>query len=125
MIKLSSRGDFKKVTKYLQDIDPHFIQNRLDKYGQMGVEALKKATPKDTGKTAESWYYTVSVRDGSASITWANSNENQGIPIVVLIQYGHGVHGGGYVQGRDFINPAIQPIFDAISDSLWNEVRNK
>lgn len=125
MVRLSSKGDFSKITKYLQDIDPHFIYNRLDKYGQMGVDALREATPKDSGKTAESWYYKPFVGDGFASITWNNSNTNNGIPIALLIQYGHGMPHGGYVQGVDYINPALQPVFDAISTSLWKEVIGK
>ena len=125
MVKLSSRGDFSKTTKFLQDIDPHFVYNRLDKYGQLGVEALRVATPKDTGKTADSWDYTITVGKERASITWTNSNTKNGIPIALLIQYGHGMPHGGYVQGIDYINPALKPIFDAITDSLWKEVKSK
>lgn len=122
MIKLSSKGSFKNTTKFLQGIDPHYVQNRLKVYGQLGVEALRDATPKDTGKTAESWDYDYFVSDNYARITWTNSNTKNGIPIALLIQYGHGMPNGGYVQGIDYINPALAPIFEAIADSLWKEV---
>ena len=125
MIKLSSKGDFSKAIKYLQSIDPRYVYNRLNKYGELGVEALEKATPKRTGKTASSWYYTINVGDSSASITWNNSNSNQGVPIALMIQYGHGMPNGGYVRGTDYINPALKPVFDAIVDSLWSEVTRK
>lgn len=88
----------------------------------MGVEALASATPVDTGKTASSWYYKVDYNEGSASITWSNSNVNDGVNIAVILQYGHGTGNGGYVVGRDYINPAIAPIFDKITEHVWEEV---
>jgi len=88
----------------------------------MGVDALRDATPKDTGKTADSWGYEIIVNNGSASIVWTNSNQNHGVYIAVLIQYGHATRGGGYVQGRDYINPAMRPVFDKIANDAWLEV---
>ena len=123
MVKLSTKGDFKSITKFLNNLNPHHIYNRLDKYGRMGVEALANATPKRTGRTAASWYYTVSVGEDYASIDWFNSNENEGVPIALMIQYGHGMPNGGYVRGVDYINPALEPIFEAIKDGLWKELR--
>lgn len=126
MIKLSSsKGAFRKTTKWLQSIDPHYIFNRLDKYGQLGVERLREYTPRDTGVTAESWTYKVFVGEDRASITWDNTNRKDGVPIALMIQYGHGMPHGGYVQGIDYINPALEPIFEAIKDSLWKEVSGK
>lgn len=122
MVKLSTRGDFRGITKFLNHLNPHHIYNRLDKYGQMGVEALKQATPKRTGRTAASWYYEVEIGKESASITWNNSNTNEGVPIALMIQYGHGMPNGGYVRGVDYINPSLEPIFEAIKDSLWKDL---
>lgn len=122
MVKLSTRGDFKGITKFLNNLNPHYIYNRLDKYGRMGVEALQEATPKRSGRTAASWYYEVDVGEYSASITWNNSNVNEGVPIALMIQYGHGMPNGGYVRGIDYINPTLEPIFEAIRDSLWKDL---
>lgn len=94
----------------------------LDKYGKEGVEALAMATPIDTGETAASWVYTIERTNGSASIVWSNTHVVNGLNIAVLLQYGHGTRQGGYVVGRDYINPAIQPIFDKIAKNAWKEV---
>lgn len=126
MINLSTGGSgFKNTVKWLQSIDPHYIYNRLDKYGQLGVERLREATPKDTGLTANSWTYHVHVGDDSAVIYWDNTNRKDGVPVALMIQYGHGMPHGGYVQGIDYINPALAPIFEAIKDSLWKEVTKR
>ena len=122
MIKISNRGDFSKTYKFLNGVSKGDIFHRLEAYGKEGVNALASATPVDTGITAASWNYKISKRDGQVTITWTNSNLANGIPIVVLLQYGHATRNGGYVQGRDFINPAIQPIFDKIAESAWKEV---
>lgn len=122
MVKFSTRGDFKGVTKFLNNLNPHHIYNRLDKYGQMGVEALAAATPKKSGLTAASWYYEIDVGENSAAIKWNNSNKNEGVPIALMIQYGHGMPNGGFVRGVDYINPALEPIFEAIKDRLWKEL---
>lgn len=95
----------------------------LNQYGQEGVEALRAATPKDTGTTANSWSYAVHKGTGSITITWSNSNIVDGVPIAVILQYGHGTRNGGYVQGTDYINPAMKPIFDKIAQRAWEEVK--
>lgn len=94
----------------------------LDKYGRMGVEALSAATPVDTGLTARSWYYEIERKNGRVSINFCNSNIQNGIPIAVILQYGHATGNGGWVEGRDYINPALRPIFDEIAESAWEEV---
>ena len=94
----------------------------LDKYGREGVKALESATPVDTGLTARSWYYEIKKTNGSVSISFYNSNIQNGIPIAIILQYGHGTGTGGWVEGRDYINPAIQPIFDKIAEKAWKEV---
>ena len=121
MIKLSTKGNFKKLTKFLNRLNPKYIYRQLDKYGKMGVDALREATPKRTGKTSESWYYEIQVGDESATITWNNSNENQGVPIALMIQYGHGMPHGGYVSGINYINPALRSVFELIQKNIWNE----
>ena len=94
----------------------------LDKYGREGVAALASATPIESGKTASSWYYEIKNSNGSATISFYNSNVNKGVPIAIILQYGHGTGTGGWVQGRDYINPAIQPVFDRIAEEAWREV---
>lgn len=122
-ITFKQKGSFKHINGRLEAWleKKHF--GRLDKYGKMGVEALKAATPVDTGKTADSWSYEIVRTKNSVKIVWSNSNTTvDGIPIVVLLQYGHATGYGTYVQGRDFINPAIQPVFDKIAAKVWKEV---
>lgn len=101
-----------------------FFRN-LEKYAREGVTALASATPVDSGETAASWDYEIQKGNGKVSIYWTNSNINDGVPIAVILQYGHGTNGGGYVQGRDYINPAIRPIFDKIAENAWKEVTSK
>lgn len=125
LITISNKGDFSKTIRFLQKASEIRFNKILNKYGQIGVDALREATPKDTGKTAESWSYTINVGIDSATINWTNSNQNKGLYIAVLIQYGHGLKGGGYVQGYDFINPAMKPIFDEIAEAAWMEVISK
>lgn len=122
MISFRQKGDFSKLTKYLEKVKEGFDVGILDKYGQAGVRALASATPVDTGLTANSWYYKIEKSKGSVSITFYNSNIQNGVPIAVILQYGHGTKNGGWVQGRDYINPAIRPIFDAIVEDAWKEV---
>ena len=107
---------------FLKDLKARKYLNKLDKYGRLGVNALAKATPVDTGKTAASWRYEIESNENSVSIKWINSNENKGENIAVLIQFGHGTTNGGFVKGRDFINPALQQIFDKIVQDVWKEV---
>lgn len=122
MITIKQKGDFKKLNRYLERLLNVIKRGELDKYGRMGVDALMAATPVDTGKTAQSWYYEVKHTNGGASIVFRNSNINDGVPIAIILQLGHGTGTGGYVAGRDYINPAIQPIFDQIANDAWKEV---
>lgn len=122
MIRFRHKGDFSKTTRYLERVKSAIGLGILDKYGREGVSALASATPVDSGLTANSWYYEVTHTKGSAKITFFNSHVNQGVPIAVILQYGHGTGTGGWVQGRDYINPAIQPIFDKIANEAWREV---
>lgn len=124
MIRFEQKGDFKKTTSFLQSMKERRFLDKLDRYGKEGVVALSSATPVKTGKTAASWDYEIKKTENSYSIIWKNSNVNNGVLIAVLIQYGHGTGWGGYVQGRDYINPAMRPIFDNIAESAWREVEN-
>lgn len=118
------RGNFKKTLRFFNYISGRSYLNVLDKYGQEGVAALSAATPVDSGETAASWTYDIERTDSVTRIAWVNTNQNQNVLIAILIQYGHGTATGGYVEGRDFINPAIRPVFDKIADSVWKEVAN-
>lgn len=122
MITFRQRGDFSKFTNYLERLKEVAKKSDLDKYGREGVAALSSATPVRTGATANSWYYEINHQNGSVSISFYNSNINKGVPIAIILQYGHGTRNGGWVQGRDYINPAIQPIFDRIANDAWEEV---
>jgi len=115
-------GDLKGTRGFLNRLKQDRFVDRLDKYGQMGVKALRDATPRDTGKTANSWDYVIEQTKDSVTITWTNSNENRSIPIALLIQYGHATRNGGWISGIDYINPALKPIFEQIAMSAWKEV---
>lgn len=122
MISFSHKGDFSKLTRYLERVKNAARIGILDKYGKEGVAALASATPVDSGLTASSWSYKVENSSGSATISFYNSHVNQGVPIAIILQYGHGTGTGGWVQGRDYINPAVQPLFDRIAEEAWKEV---
>lgn len=122
MITFRQKGDFSKLNSFLEKAKEAVKLSDLDKYGREGVSALASATPVDSGKTAGSWYYEIKRQNGSVSITFNNSNINNGVPIAIILQYGHGTRNGGWVEGRDYINPAIRPIFDKIVDNAWREV---
>lgn len=122
MIKFKHKGDFSKVTKYFERIKKGINLYSLEKYGRKGVEALASATPVDTGLTARSWYYELEDKNGTVRISFCNSNIQNGVPIAIILQYGHGTRNGGWVEGRDYINPAIQPLFDEITKNAWKEV---
>ena len=122
MITFRQRGDFSKLTNFLERAKEAVHLGNLDKYGQEGVAALASATPVDTGQTANSWHYKIEQTNGSVSIGFYNPNIQNGVPIAIILQYGHATRNGGWVQGRDYINPAIQPIFDKIADTAWREV---
>lgn len=122
MITLTTKGDFSRTEKFLNKLKEFGRISDLDKYGKLGVQALKEATPKNTGKTADSWDYEIRHSGNKASIVWTNSNIQNGVPIAVIIQYGHGTGWGKYVNGIDYINPAMQPVFNEIADRVWEEV---
>ena len=122
MISFRQKGDFSKLTRYLEKAKNAVKIGDLDKYGREGVAALSSATPIDTGLTASSWKYEIEHRNGSVTISFLNTNIQNGVPIAIILQYGHGTKNGGWVQGRDYINPAIQPIFDKIAENAWREV---
>jgi hypothetical protein len=122
MIRFKVSGDYSKANKYMTRVQ-HAVKNiDLTKYAERGVAALVSATPVESGKTANSWYYTIEKDSKSATINFNNSNIQNGVPIAIILQYGHGTGTGGWVQGRDYINPAIQPVFDEIANSAWKEV---
>ena len=122
MITFRHKGDFSKLTRFLEKAKETVRLGDLDKYGREGVAALASATPIDTGLTASSWYYEIENNNGRATISFHNSNIQNGVPIAIILQYGHGTGNGGWVEGRDYINPAIQPIFDKIVNNAWREV---
>ena len=123
MINIRQKGDFKNLSSFLEKTKEKLNLGLLDKYGREGVAALQAATPKDTGKTSESWYYKIERKNGSVSLTFHNSNQNKGVPIAIILQYGHATGNGGYVDGVDYINPALRPIFDKIAEEAWKEVK--
>ena len=122
MISFRQKGDFSKLTRYFVRVKESAKLKDLDKYGRMGVAALESATPIDSGLTARSWYYDITEKNGVIRLDFRNSNIQKGVPIAIILQYGHGTGTGGWVEGRDYINPAIQPIFDKITENAWKEV---
>lgn len=124
MIKIKTTGSFDRSIRFLNFLYRKDFLRSLNGYAEEGVAALSAATPVLTGKTAASWYYSIKTSRNSIKITWCNSNMADGTPIAILIQYGHGTKSGYYVQGRDYINPAIQPVFDNIAENVWREVTN-
>lgn len=123
MITVRQRGDFKNLTSFLERSKEVFNLGILDKYGRQGVASLQASTPKDTGKTAESWYYKINRNNGTVSLSFHNSNENKGVPIAIILQYGHATGNGGYVEGIDYINPALKPVFQKLADEAWKEAK--
>lgn len=125
MIKVTHKGSFSNTERFLNAMSKKDFMAVLQRYGERGVEALSAATPKNTGRTAESWTYEITgSKQTGYTIYWNNSNENDGVNIALLIQYGHGTGWGGYVQGNDYINPALRPIIDQLAEELWSEVRS-
>ena len=122
MISFRQKGDFSKLDRYFEKLREAAKIGVLDKYGRAGVKALSSATPTRTGVTAASWSYKINRKNGSASLNFYNSNINEGVPIAIIIQYGHGTGTGGWVEGIDYINPAIQPLFKQLADDAWKEV---
>lgn len=123
-ITFRHKGDFSKTEKFFNSLLKLDYLNVLERYGQAGVAALASATPKDSGLTAASWDYEITHNGKETTIAFTNSNINNGVNIAIILQYGHGTRNGGYVAGRDYINPAIQPIFDKIANEAWREVTN-
>lgn len=124
MIRAESKGNFRKTESFLKRLLKGDIFSDLDRYGQMGVEALSESTPIDTGLTAKSWQYRIINDTNRPGIEWYNTNTVNGTPVAIMIQYGHGTGTGGYVNGRDYINPAMRPIFDKIADEIWKKVKS-
>lgn len=117
-----SRGSTQHMESFLNSMQRMDVRGILEPLAQEGVAALAAATPVDTGLAASSWGYEIDVSAGSTKITWTNSDIENGFPVAIMLQYGHGTGNGGYVQGRDYINPAIRPIFDGIADAVWKVV---
>jgi hypothetical protein len=124
MISINHKGNFTKTEQFFRGVVTSDYVRVLEKYAREGVSTLASATPVDSGETANSWDYEIRHYPGGASITWTNSNVVDGVPVAILLQYGHGTRNGGYVQGRDYINPALKPIFEKIASELWGEVNN-
>lgn len=121
MLKVRVKGDFGNTEKFLGKLENKVSIDLFEKYGREGVAALKSATPVDSGLTAESWYYTVERQNGSISLNFHNSNINDGVPIAIILQYGHATRNGGWVEGIDYINPALASIFDKLANDAWLE----
>ena len=122
MITFKIKGDYKRTERYFKRLTQKKYLQILDKYGKQGVEALAAATPKDTGRTADSWRYEIETGPNSSSIIFVNDNINKYVNIAVILQYGHATRNGGWVEGRDYINPAVQPLFDEMVKKAWEEV---
>lgn len=122
MITVKNKGSFKRSEDFLIRLFKFDIYGLLNKYGKKGVEALSNATPKDSGRTAGSWYYDISKTGNGYVINWSNSSQNDGVNIALILQYGHGTGTGGYVQGTDYINPAIADIFERMANEAWLEI---
>lgn len=123
MISSTSTGSFSNALRFLRKASKLDVKSVLERNGQQGVDALSQATPIESGLAAQSWSYRVSGSGGRYEIAWTNSDiENGGFPVVIRLQYGYGTGTGGFVEGRDFINPAIRPIFDRIADEVWKAV---
>lgn len=124
MVSFRQQGDFSKLSNFLQKAKKLSLLRTLDKYGREGVAALASATPVDTGRTADSWSYKIEINNGATSISFHNSNIQNGVPIAIILQQGHATGTGGWVEGRDYINPALQPVFDKLASEAWREVTN-
>ena len=122
LMTFKQQGDFKKLSSFLERMKKPLKKTTLDKYGKKGVQALMADTPVDTGLTASLWHYDINMSKDSSSISFYNDNIDNGVPIAIILNYGHGTRNGGYVKGRNYINPAIQPIFDKLAQEAWKEV---
>lgn len=125
MIGVRVKGDFRHLTDFLNQSKNSHAFKFLEHYGEIGVAALRSVTPTDTGLTANSWRYEIVRTDGTVKLIFLNSNIQNGVPIAVILQYGHATGGGGWVEGRDYINPALQPVFDQIAEDAWKEITKR
>lgn len=125
MISVKQKGDFSKTTKFLERAKKPIRVSDLDRFGREGVALLASATPVDSGLTASSWYYKIEEKNGRVAINFCNSNIQNGVPIAIILQYGHGTRNGGWVEGLDYINPALQPLFNKIVNEAWKEVTRR
>lgn len=125
MIRVKQKGDFSKTHKFLNNSKKLDVSRCLAKYAEQGLQALSSATPIDTGETSASWYYKIEQTKNGYSLKFFNSHKEDGVPIAIILQYGHATRNGGWVEGRDYINPAIGPIFDKIAKDAWREVTTK
>lgn len=123
MLSIEFKGDFSKLNKKMERMKEAVKLSDLDKYGRQGVEALSAATPVDTGLTANSWSYEIERKNDTISIVFKNSNIVDGYPIAIILQYGHVTGNGGWVEGIDYINPALKPLFEKIAEDAWKEVK--
>ena len=123
IINFYHKGNFSKTTKFFNALTNRKYLNILDTYGQKGVEALQAATPEDSGETARSWSYEIKRDKYRTSLTWTNSNIVDGVNVAIILQYGHATRNGGWVEGKDYINPALQPLFDQMAEEIWSEVK--
>ena len=123
-VRAKHKGDFKNTERFFRKMTTGEIFSALSGLGQLGVDALSAATPEDTGLAASSWSFSVEISRSSSPISWNNDNVENGFPVAIMIQYGHGTGTGGYVQGRDYINPAMSPVFDKIAEQMWKVVVN-
>lgn len=124
MITIDATGSFRNTENFLTNLSKMEFRAILEHYGQVGVDALASATPVESGLTSQSWTYKVSSNGKTTTLMWLNTNVNDGVPVAIILQYGHGTGTGGWVAGRDYINPAIRPVFDMITDEVWKQVTN-
>lgn len=122
IVSVTQRGNFQKTDRFLHSLIGAHYERKLHHYGKMGVSALAEATPHDSGKTADSWGYEIVQEDGRLAVHWTNSNIQNGVNIAIILQYGHGTRNGGWVEGVDYINPAMKPIFEKMAEEAWKEV---
>lgn len=125
MVVIKSKGNFNRTARFLHHILRVDYETILNRYGEKGIKALEEMTPRASGKTAASWKYGIEHKGSSYSIVWSNENINNGVNIAIILQYGHATGNGGYVVGRDYINPALQPIFDEMANTVWKELIRK
>jgi len=121
-IRVRHKGNFKNTERFFNKVLRRDWMNILADYGAKGVEILRNATPTDSGKTADSWEYIIERSDGRIRLAWVNTHENQGVNVAILIIYGHGLWNGGYVEGNDFVTPAIRPLLQELADRAWKGV---